>query len=102
MNVSPSSILVFSGALQALHLISIGLLKKGSTVFLEEPSYLYSLTVFQSAGMELKGLPMDNEGIMINSIHPTNKKGKNILYTIPSFHNPTSKLMRKDRKSVMK
>src|SRR5699024_2049736 len=101
MNVSPSSILVVSGALQALHLISIGLLKKGSTVFLEEPSYLYSLTVFQSAGMELKGLPMDNEGIMINYIHPTNKKGKNILYTIPSFHNPTGKLMGNKRREKL-
>jgi hypothetical protein len=45
---------------QALQLISIGILPRGSAVFLEQPSYLYSLHVFQSAGIDLVGLPMDN------------------------------------------
>ncbi|SET74567.1 GntR family transcriptional regulator, regulator for abcA and norABC [Salinibacillus kushneri] len=81
VNVSPSSILVVSGALQSLHLISIGLLKRGSTVFLEFPSYLYSLTVFQSAGMELNSLSMDKEGIMTDSIYQTKEKGK--IFCIP-------------------
>lgn len=101
MDVSPSSILVVSGALQALHLISIGLLKRGSTVFLEMPSYLYSLTVFQSVGMELKGLLMDKEGIMVDSIYQTKEKGKSVLYTIPSFHNPTGTLMQEKRRDEL-
>lgn len=101
VDVSASSILVVSGALQALHLISIGLLKRGSTVFLEMPSYLYSLTVFQSVGMELKGLPMDKEGIMVDSIYQTKEKGKSILYTIPSFHNPTGTLMQEKRRDEL-
>ncbi|MFP3918346.1 PLP-dependent aminotransferase family protein [Lysinibacillus telephonicus] len=101
INASPSSILVVSGALQALHLISIGLLKKGSTVFLEVPSYLYSLTVFQSMGMDLKGVPMDSKGLMIDSIYQTKEKGKNILYTIPTFHNPTGILMEEKRREEL-
>lgn len=101
IEASPSSILVVSGALQALHLISIGLLKRGSSVLLEMPSYLYSLTVFESAGMELQGLTMDNEGIIIDSIYPTNEKGKNILYTIPTFHNPTGALMQEERRQKL-
>lgn len=101
VDASPSSILIVSGALQALHLISIGLLKRGSTVLLEMPSYLYSLTVFESAGMELQGLAMDNEGILIDSIYPTKEKGKNILYTIPTFHNPTGSLMQEERRKKL-
>lgn len=101
IHASPSSILVVSGALQALHLISIGLLKKGSTVFLEVPSYLYSLTVFQSMGMELKGMPMDSKGLMVDSIYQTKEKGKNILYTIPTFHNPTGTLMEEKRREEL-
>ncbi|WP_163582832.1 PLP-dependent aminotransferase family protein [Gracilibacillus saliphilus] len=101
MDVSPSSILVVSGALQALHLISIGLLQKGSTVFLEVPSYLYSLTVFQSVGMELKGLPMDSEGIIVDSIYQPKENGKSILYTIPTFHNPTGILMQEKRRKKL-
>ncbi|WP_368901986.1 MocR-like pyridoxine biosynthesis transcription factor PdxR [Oceanobacillus oncorhynchi] len=101
IDVSPSSILVVSGALQALYLISIGLLKDKSTVFLEEPSYLYSLSVFQSAGMDLEGVPMDNKGVKVDSIYQTKETGRNILYTIPSFHNPTGILMEDRRREEL-
>lgn len=100
IDASPSSILVTSGALQALHLISIGLLQKGSTVFLEKPSYLYSLSVFQSAGMALKGLPIDNEGLIPSSIYQQKDKNS-ILYTIPTFHNPTGTLMKEKRRKEL-
>ncbi|KEF37116.1 Aminotransferase class I and II [Schinkia azotoformans MEV2011] len=53
IEASPASILIVSGALQALQLISIGLLKRGSVIFHETPSYLNSVHVFQSAGMNL-------------------------------------------------
>ena len=51
--VSPDSILIVSGAIQAAQLISMGLLSKGASILLEKPSYLYSLNVFQSAGVRL-------------------------------------------------
>lgn len=89
--VTPDSILIVSGAIQALQLISMGLLPKGASILLEKPSYLYSLNVFQSAGMRLIGMPMDENGLHASYI-PKYKKQFNasILYTIPSFHNPTN------------
>ncbi|MCY8810063.1 PLP-dependent aminotransferase family protein [Bacillus atrophaeus] len=99
IHASPSSILIVSGALQALQLISMGLLQRGSTVFLDQPSYLYSLHVFQSAGMNLTGLPMDKEGLLPNHIHMTKgERGRAILYTNPCFHNPTGILMSEERR----
>lgn len=47
IEASPSSILIVSGALQALQLISIGLLQRGCTILREKPSYLYSMHVFR-------------------------------------------------------
>jgi GntR family transcriptional regulator of abcA and norABC len=99
---SPSSILVVSGALQALQLISIGLLSRGSTIFLEKPSYLYSLSVFQSAEMKLYGLPMDHDGLIPSEISQiNNKKERAVLYTIPTFHNPTGILMQEQRRKEL-
>ncbi|MDQ6599035.1 PLP-dependent aminotransferase family protein [Bacillus salipaludis] len=96
---SPSSILIVSGALQALQLISVGLLHRGSTVLTEKPSYLHSLNVFQSAGMQLIGTPMDREGIETKHISQYKKQHKAaLLYTIPSFHNPTGTLMTEERR----
>jgi GntR family transcriptional regulator of abcA and norABC len=102
IQASPSSILIVSGALQALHLISIGLLHKGSTVFTEKPSYLNSLHVFQSAGMQLVGIPLDKEGIKAIDIPQYKKQHKAaLLYTIPSFHNPTGTLMTIERRNQL-
>lgn len=99
IDASPSSILIVSGALQALQLISIGLLQRGSAIFLEKPSYLYSLNVFQSAGMRLFGLPLDENGVRPKTIMEQKKRqNASLLYTIPSFHNPTGILMSKDRR----
>ncbi|WP_338754376.1 PLP-dependent aminotransferase family protein [Bacillus sp. FJAT-52991] len=96
--VSPSSILIVSGALQGLQLISAGLLYRGSTILLEKPSYLYSLQVFQSAGMKLLGLPMDDQGMNAAAIKKHYENEQSILYTIPCFHNPTGILMTEERR----
>lgn len=103
INAPPSCILITSGSLQALQLISICMLKTGSTVFTEAPTYLKSLQVFQSAGMTLSGIPMDRNGIkywmMDNSIQPMKKHLYNqLLYTIPTFQNPTGMLMSAERR----
>jgi GntR family transcriptional regulator of abcA and norABC len=102
IHASPSSILIVSGALQALQLISIGLLQRGSTVFLEQPSYLYSLSTFQSAGMNLSGIPIDRSGIQVNKLSVKKQRNERaILYTIPSFHNPTGVLMTPERRNEL-
>ena len=105
IHVSPNSILIVSGALQALQLISIGLLHRKSTVLLEQPSYLYSLHVFQSANIHLSGIAMDHYGILPSDLLTRIKysQKKNILYSIPCFQNPTGILMsEKRRKEILK
>ncbi|EME76065.1 PLP-dependent aminotransferase family protein [Bacillus sonorensis] len=102
VSVSPDSILIVSGALQALQLISIGLLKRKSAVLTERPSYLYSLHVFQSMEMKLCGIPADEKGLD-PAVIPACKKqcGADLLYTIPTFHNPTGRQMTEERKKEL-
>ncbi|EOR25824.1 PLP-dependent aminotransferase family protein [Niallia circulans] len=96
---SSESILIVSGGLQALQLLSIGLLKRGSTIFHETPSYLNSIHIFQSAGMHLLGLPLDEEGVTFDTIGRLKKQHKaGLLYTIPNFHNPTGIVMSERRR----
>lgn len=51
IDTNSSSILITSGAQQALHLIVQCLLKPGDAVAIEDPSYCFSLPIFQSAGL---------------------------------------------------
>lgn len=98
----PSSILITSGSLQALQLISVCMLKPGSVVYTEAPSYLKSLQVFPSAGMKLSGIPMDQDGILYWNIAPkTDPEQNTLLYTIPTFHNPTGTLMSETRRQEL-
>lgn len=101
---SSSSILIVSGALQALQLISMGLLQRGSTVYLDQPSYLYSLHVFQSAGMKLTGVPMDNDGLLPEHIHVARGSGGGLYYIqIPVFIiQPVSQCQNGDGKKYLR
>ncbi|MGG3996565.1 PLP-dependent aminotransferase family protein [Aneurinibacillus thermoaerophilus] len=103
IQASPSAILIVSGALQALHFISIGLLPRGSAILLEKPSYLCSVRVFQSAGIRLAGIPEIKKPEMIPArlSHYKHKHKAALLYTIPSFHNPTGKVMSEEARQQL-
>lgn len=96
---SPASIMIVSGALQALQLICFGLLPKDANILLEKPSYLMSLKLFQSMNLNFSELPLDSEGIQIEPfIYQQKHKEHSLLYTIPTFHNPTGTLMSEKRR----
>lgn len=100
--VEPEKILIVSGALQALNLISTSLLHRGSTVLTEKPSYLQSLTLFDSYGINLSGVSMDYEGLKLDDVlKQCVLKKPDLLYTIPSYQNPTNIVMPEKRRKFM-
>lgn len=99
---TPSQVLITTGALQALQLIAMGITPHGSAILVEQPSYLQSLKVFQSAGMHLKVLPMDPSGLRLDSLKKAIRaKETPFLYTIPTFHNPTGVTMPIERRRAL-
>lgn len=91
ITTSISSIMIVSGGLQALQLIAVGLLQKGSMILHESPSYINSVHPFQSAGMHLVGLPNQGQEQIPEQIKRIHKKQKaSLFYTIPTFNNPTN------------
>ena len=99
IEAEPENILITNGALQALQLIASGLTFKGTVLYTESPSYINSLNMYRSAGVQIKELPMDSEGILPWMI----KKNENgILFTIPTFQNPSGGVMsEKRRKEIL-
>lgn len=101
IDVSEKNILITSGALQALQLIASCLLEDGSTVFTEAPTYLKSLQTFQSMGLNLQGIPMDQDGLEFWRLEKQLKNKDSILYTIPTNHNPTGITMPNERREEL-
>lgn len=91
IQASADTILITSGSLQALQLISLSLLDEHATVYTETPTYLNSLQIFQSAGVHLRGLPLTRDGVAYWQLPQTEQQ--KLLYVIPSFQNPTGQVM---------
>lgn len=87
IHTTPRNILIVSGALQALQLIALGLLERGSLVFHEEASYLQSIHPFQSAGMQLLGRRLTQ--IDKPSMQAMLQTRQGVCYVMPTLHNPT-------------
>lgn len=99
----PSSILITSGAQQALHLVVQCLLKPGDAVVLEDPSYTYNLPIFKSAGIKPYFLSVDKDGINPDELLNLHKKHRiKMIFVNPSFQNPTGTLLQeKQRKAIL-
>ncbi|WP_042351489.1 PLP-dependent aminotransferase family protein [Bacillus massiliigorillae] len=99
IETNPSSILITSGAQQALYLVVQCLLKPGDAVVLEEPSYHYSLPIFKSAGIKTYFLPVDKDGINPEDLVLLHKKHRiRMIFLNPVFQNPTGTLLSENRK----
>lgn len=99
----PSSILITSGAQQALHLVVQCLLMPGDAVALEDPSYSYNLPIFKSAGIKPYFLSVDKDGINPDDLLTLHKKHRiKMIFLNPSFQNPTGTLLQeKQRKAIL-
>ncbi|MBL1227439.1 aminotransferase-like domain-containing protein [Enterococcus sp. BWR-S5] len=96
------TLLITSGAQQALFMILQVLLSAGDAVAIEDPSFLYALPVFQAAGIRLYGVPMDNEGIELSALEQTIRQHRvKMVMVNPSFQNPTGKVMGRARREQL-
>lgn len=103
IDTNPSSILITSGAQQALHLVVQCLLKPGDAVAIEDPSYSFNLPIFKTAGIKTYYLSVDKDGINPEELLDLHKKHRiKMIFLNPSFQNPTGTLLReKKRKAIL-
>ncbi|NRQ54304.1 PLP-dependent aminotransferase family protein [Brevibacillus sp. HD1.4A] len=89
-----TSIMITSGAQQALHLVVQCLLKPGDAVAIEAPSYCHSLPLFHSAGLRTFSLPVEQNGIDPNHLAELHRKHRiKMVFLNPNFQNPTGTLL---------
>jgi len=95
-------LLITSGSQQALSLIAMVLLEPGDTVLVEEPSYLAALQAFQLAGATVVPVPCDDDGLDPEAAAAlAQRHGARLLYTIPTFQNPTGRTLPLDRREAL-
>ncbi|MBU8919226.1 PLP-dependent aminotransferase family protein [Bacillus sp. FJAT-29953] len=102
IETNPSSILITSGAQQALHLVVQCLLKPGDAVALEDPSYNYNLPIFKSAGIKPYYLPVGKDGIEPADLLTLYKKHRiRMIFLNPAYQNPTGTLLSETKRKAI-
>src|SRR3954449_4202733 len=98
----PDDVLVTSGSQQALTLVAAVLLEPGDAVLVEEPSYLAALQCFQMAGARVVPVPCDDDGLDPDALAAlTRREQPKLLYTVPTFHNPTGRTLPLERRAAL-
>jgi 2-aminoadipate transaminase len=99
---SPEDLLITSGSQQALTLIAAVLLEPGDRVLVEEPSYLAALQCFALAGAEAVPVACDADGLDPDCLEALVRRHRpKLLYTIPTFHNPTGRTLPAARRRAL-
>ena len=80
---------VTAGNSQAIDLVSTVFANPGDTVFVEEPSYFLAFQIFRDHGLNIVGIPVDDDGLCVDALQQELASTKPaFVYTIPSYHNP--------------
>ncbi|MCM3736825.1 PLP-dependent aminotransferase family protein [Bacillus cytotoxicus] len=102
IDATEQSIMITSGAQQALHLIVQCLLNPGDAVAFESPSHCYSLPLFQSAGIRIFPLPVDEHGINPEDVEELYRKHRiKMIFLNPNYQNPTGTLLHPKRRETL-
>ncbi|WP_152393894.1 MocR-like pyridoxine biosynthesis transcription factor PdxR [Paenibacillus guangzhouensis] len=102
IQTTESSILITSGSQQSLYLITQCLLTPGDAVAIEDPSYCYSLPMFQSAGLRLFRLPVDQHGAKPEDVRSLYKKHRiKMVFLNPNYQNPTGVRLAPERRNEL-
>ena len=93
-------VIVTSGGQQVIDLAIKVLVHENDTILCESPSFIGALNAFRSYNARLVGIPVDKDGMDIDSLEKALRTEPNVrlIYTIPTFHNPCGCTMSLDRR----
>ncbi len=100
-------VLITSGSGQGIDLVNRLLLAPGDTVLLEEFSYGGAISKLRKSGINIIGMPLDEDGIRPDALGNilADLKGRGVtpkyIYTIPTIQNPTGSILPLDRRTAL-
>ncbi len=94
LDTDAEDVLITSGSQQALTLVASVLLEPGDRVLVEEPSYLAALQCFELARTIAVPVHCDDDGLDPDAVEEAIAVHRpKLLYTVPTFHNPTGRTL---------
>lgn len=101
--VEPGRVVVTSGSLQAFVFLAEQLVRPGSRVIFEAPTYDRPIKILRRLGAEMVGIPMDEDGLLPDALEEALASGPKpaFLYTIATFQNPSGRTLTEERRRAV-
>ncbi len=98
-----AELIVTSGGMECIALICMALLDPGDVVAVEAPTYLGALMAFGGAEADVRGIPMDDDGLQVDALDEQLSAGlrPKLLYVIPDHQNPTGRTLPLERRRAL-
>jgi 2-aminoadipate transaminase len=96
-------LMITSGGIDCMELIAKSMVDTGDVVVVEAPTYLGAIMAFRGYEADLRGVPMDDDGMRVDVLADLLATGlrPKVLYTIPDHQNPTGLSMAADRRAEL-
>lgn len=100
--VAPDQVLICDGTQNALAAVLLSLSRTGDTILTEELTYPGLHPIADALGLRLVGLPMDEEGLMLDGLQDAVAKSEaKFLFCIPTLQTPTCAIMSEQRRKAI-
>lgn len=98
-----AEVMVTSGGIDALTLLSRAMLDPGDVAVLESPSYVGAVIGFRDQEARVVGVRLDDEGLVVDSLEAMLGGGlrPKLVYVIPDHQNPTGQTMSLRRRMAL-
>ncbi len=102
VEASLENVIITTGSTQGIMLASEVFLNENDVVFVESPTFLSALMVFNKLNCRCVPIETDEQGIIIQDLEEKIKlHNPKMLYCVPTFQNPTGKTLPADRRKAV-
>ncbi|MEL7564852.1 MAG: PLP-dependent aminotransferase family protein [Dehalobacterium sp.] len=92
-------VMMLSGSQQGIDLAARIMIDPGDIVVVEEPTFFPAIQAFRTMGARIMGVPIDDRGMRVDILEQLLQRYRpKLIYTIPTFHNPSGTEMELDRR----
>ena len=95
--VDPSRVLVTNGSLQGFVFLA-NRFATGRRFLVEAPTYDRPLKILRELGADVVAIPQDDDGLDVDALEEELGHGPALLYTIPTFQNPSGRTLTTERR----
>lgn len=94
-------ILITTGSQQALDLVGKLLIDPGDNVVVGAPTYLGALQAFGAYQADFQSVPLDDQGMTIESVEALFERRPSFIYVLPNFQNPAGVTLALERRRTL-